>query len=429
MLTKLLNKIIITIFLPVLGFPAIELHAQLTIEDCQTKAKANYPLIRRYDLIEKSKKYSLSNVAKSYFPQFQINARASYQSDVTTIPLSLPGINIPTLSKNQYQTYLEATQILWDGGLNRSQKEIVIAAAEVEKQQLQTDLYAVESRVNHLFFGILLLDAQLEQNQILQDDLGRNHTAVTAYLEYGIANQVDLDAVKVEQLNACQVAAQLQSMRLAYFEMLSYMIGDTLNTGTTLVKPEAKQLTYPNTVHRPELRWMDAQKHLLESQKNLVKTSYLPKLNLFLQGGAGRPGLNMLSSDFNAYYIGGIRLTWNFGSLYTRKNDLRKLEINQYSVDAQRETFLYNLNLAITSEDRDIQRLREQMKYDDEIIALRKNIRQSAEAKLANGTLTTADLLREINRENLARQAKVSHEIELLIAIYKYYNQLGISEL
>jgi outer membrane protein TolC len=419
MSTKLLNKIVRTITLLALCYPAVELRAQLTIEDCQAKAKANYPLIRRYDLIEKSKEYSLSNIAKSYLPQFQLNIKATYQSDITAIPFSLPGINIPALSKDQYQAYLEASQTLWDGGLNRSQKKITGAAAEVEKQQLQVDLYAVKSRVNHLFFGILLLDAQLEQNRILQDDLERNYTTVTACLEYGIANPTDLDAVKVEQLNVCQVRVQLQSTRQAYCDMLSYMIGDTLDA-TRLVKPDAKQLLFSNTVHRPELQWFDAQNHLLESQKDLVKTSYSPKLNFFLQGGVGRPGLNMLSSDFKAYYIGGIRLAWNFSSLYTRKNDLRKLEINQYSIDTQRETFLYNLNLDMTRENRDIQRLREQMKYDDEIIALQRNIRQSAEAKLANGTLTVTDLLREVNRENMVRQTKASHEIELLIALYNY---------
>ena len=36
-----------------------------------------------------------------------------------------------------------------------------------------------------------------------QDELGRNYRQITAYVENGIANQADLDAVKVEQLNTC----------------------------------------------------------------------------------------------------------------------------------------------------------------------------------------------------------------------------------
>ena len=39
------------------------------------------------------------------------------------------------------------------------------------------------------------------------------------------------------------------------------------------------------------------------------------------------------------------------------------------------------------------------MKEDDEIIRLRTNIRQAAEAKVANGTLTVTEMLREVTAE------------------------------
>ncbi|MDR1372128.1 MAG: TolC family protein [Dysgonamonadaceae bacterium] len=426
MSTKLLNRIVNTLCALAFCCPATELHAQWTIDDCQAKAKANYPLIRQYDLIEKAKEYSLSNINKYYLPQFHLNAKVSYQSDVTRIPLSLPGINIPELAKDQYQVYLEAGQTLWDSGTIRAQKKRTEAASDVEKQRLQVDLYALEERVNQLFFGVLLLDAQLEQNQILLDDLERNQATVAGCLEYGIANQADLDAVKVEQLNARQIRIQLQSTRQTYLDMLSYLMGETLDAQTGCVKPEANRPLPPEEIHRPELQWFEAQNRLFESQKDELKASYLPKLSLFLQGGIGRPGLNMFSRELEPYAIGGIRLAWNFSGLYTRKNDWRKIAIQQSSVDVQSQTFLFNLNLETTREKREIQRLREQMKYDDEIIDLRRNIRRAAEAKLTNGTATTADWLREVSRENLARQQKASHEIEWLIALYRYYNQLGI---
>jgi outer membrane protein TolC len=418
MLTELLDKIVKASAVFVVCISPLCLHAQWTINDCQTKAKVNYPLIRQYDLIERSKEYSLSNVSKGYLPQFQLNAKASYQSDVTTIPIALPGVNIPQLAKDQYQAYLEANQVLWDGGVVRSQKKITEAGSEVEKQQLQVDLHAIEARVDQLFFGVLLFDSQLEQNRILQDDLERNHALVSGYIQHGIANQADLDAVRVEQLNAKQIQAQIQSARQAYLDMLSYMIGEKVDTKTTLIKPEAGNDWISPEIHRPELQLFESQNHLFESQKDLLKAAYMPKLNLFLQGGIGRPGLNMLSRDWDAYYIGGIRLGWNFGALYTRKNDLRKIALNQSSLDVRRETFLYNLNLETTRENQDIQRLKEQMKYDDDIIALRENIRKSTEAKLANGTVTVTDLMREVNLENHAKQTKASHEIELLITIY-----------
>jgi outer membrane protein TolC len=395
--------------------------AQLTIDDCQLKARENYPLIRKYDLIGQSKAYNLSNASKAWLPQFQINARATYQSEVTTIPLSIPGIDIPGLKKDQYQATVEASQVLWDGGAVRSQKKITEAGSEVENKQLEVEMYALEDRVNQLFFGVLSLDVQSEQNQILQDELQRQYATIAGYIENGIANQADLDAVKVEQLNARQIRSQIQSTRQAFVEMLSLMTGEKWADDVRLTKPDA-QVFLPTAVNRPEMQWFEAQNRLFDSQKDGIQSAYMPKIGLFLQGGIGRPGLNMLADEFQPFYIGGVRLSWNFGSLYTRKNDFRKIETNQNAINIQKEVFLYNLNLTAIRENRDIQRLREGLKYDDEIIALRENIRKSAEAKVANGILTVTELMQEISRENLARQSKAIHEIDLLIAIYNLKN-------
>jgi outer membrane protein TolC len=408
-----------------LGFTPV-VFAQWTIDDCQQKARENYPLIRKYNLIEQSKAYNLSNASKAYLPQFQFNARATYQSEVTSLPISLPGIEIPSLKKDQYQAILEAGQLLWDGGAVRSQKKLTEAGSEVEIQQVEVEIYALEDRVNQLFFGILMFDAQLELNQILQDQLQRNYTTVASYIENGIANQADLDAVKVEQLNARQVSTQILSTRQAFVEMLAMMMDEKLSGDVVLEHPDAVVLyeksLISSEINRPEMQLFEAQNRLFDSQKDLIQSAYMPKVGLFLQGGIGRPGLNMLSNEFGPFYIGGVRLTWNFGALYTQKNDFRKIEVNKKAVNTQKDVFLYNLNLAVTRENQDIKRLKEMMKYDDEIIVLRENIRKSAEAKVANGTLTVTDLMQEVSRENSARQTKAAHEIDLLIAIYNLKN-------
>ena len=58
------------------------------------------------------------------------------------------------------------------------------------------------------------------------------------------------------------------------------------------------------------------------------------------------------------------------------------------------------------------------MKNDDELIRLRTNIRKSAEAKVANGTLTVTEMLREVTAEDQAKQTKALHEIQRLQALY-----------
>ena len=55
----------------------------------------------------------------------------------------------------------------------------------------------------------------------MQEELQRNYDNVAAYVKNGIANQADLDAVKVEQLNNIQQRHTLEATYRAYGKMLS----------------------------------------------------------------------------------------------------------------------------------------------------------------------------------------------------------------
>jgi hypothetical protein len=133
----------------------------------------------------------------------------------------------------------------------------------------------------------------------------------------------------------------------------------------------------------------------------------------------------MLKNGSSAYYVAGIRLSWNFGALYTRRNDLRLWENNRRQIDNLRDVFLFNTRLQSTQEQSAIASLQQQMKDDDEIIRLRGNVRRAAEAMVANGTLTVTEMLREITAESLARNAKALHKVQLMKQVYDLKNTLG----
>ena len=396
------------------------INAQITLEECQRKTQENYPLVHQYGLVEKTKEYNLENAAKGYLPQFALSAKASYQSEVTEIPVKLSGVDLKGLPKDQYQVMLELQQKIWDGGGIRTQKKQTTAEAEIEKEKLNVDMYALNSRVNDLYFGILLLDEQLKQNALLQDELERNYRQITAYVENGIANQADLDAVKVEQLNTKQKRVELVSSRMAYLKMLSLLVGEKLSQETVLEKPVPQDdISAVGEIRRPELSLFNAQGVGLQVQEKALNVRHLPQFGLFVQGAYGNPGLNMLKNEFSPYYIAGVRLSWNFGSLYTLKNDRKVIENKRRQLDNNRDVFLFNTRLEMTQQDQAIQSLEKQMQDDDEIIRLRTNIRKSAEAKVANGTLTVTEMLRELTNESLARQSKALHEIQRLMGIYQ----------
>jgi outer membrane protein TolC len=396
--------------------------AQLTLEDCYAKAKANYPLIKQYELIARTRDFNLSNVNKSYLPQIQLSAKATYQSEVTEIPidfskLGMPNMEISPPSKDQYGVTIEITQTIWDGGFVSAKREGIKARSEVEQKELEVSLYAVHERINQLFFGILLCDALIEQNRLFQEELQRNDELITSYIGNGIANQSDLDAVKVEQLKAKQALTQIIYNRKAFLEMMSAFIGEKLGENVVLQKPNIA-LSHASEIRRPELDLFDNQHRTLNANKKEINASLMPKFGLFLTGGYGKPGLNMLKDEFSAYYIGGVRLSWNIGNFYTMKNSVKLIESNRNAVQIQRETFLFNVSLNKTGKENEIAKYRELLQSDDEIIALRNSIKRSSETKLAGGTLNATDLMRDVIAEQLAKQDKILHEIELTQAIY-----------
>ena len=395
------------------------MYGQITLEECRQKTQDNYPLVRQYGLIEKTKEYNLNNASKGYLPQFALSAKASYQSDVTELPVKIPGIDIKGQPKDQYQVMLELIQNIWDGGEIHTKKEMTLASSDVEREKLNVEMYALNERVDQLYFSILLLDEQLIQNQLLQDELERSFRQISAYMENGIASQSDLDAVKVEQLNTRQKRVELSASRQAYVQMLALLTGEDLTENTTLKKPVESEVSPLGDIRRPELIWFDAQNQRLQILEEALKTGYMPRFGLFVQGAYGNPGLNMLKDEFSPFYVAGVRLSWNFGSLYTLRNDKKLISTNKQQLQNNRDVFLFNTRLQATQQNSGIVSMRKQMQDDEEIIRLRTNIRLAAEAKVANGTLTVTDLLREITSESMARQTKALHEIQLLMNIWK----------
>lgn len=396
---------------------------QLTIEECYSLARENYPLVKRYGLIGLSEDYDLRNASKAYLPQLSLSAKATYQTDVTSLPISLPGVDIPRMSKDQYQVLAELSQIIWDGGATKASREAIRAQGEVDRSQFEVDMYGIRERINDLFFGVLLLDEQIRLNTLYLDDLQINHDRIVSYMENGVANQADLDAVKVEQLSAGQSQVQLETNRMAYLTMLSAFIGKPLDDSTRLIKPDvAEQPATGVALDRPEINLYEAMEQQMRTQRQAVNASNRPQLGLFVQGGYGKPGLNMLKDEFKAFAIGGVQLSWKFGNYYTRRNNLRKIDTGIREVEVQRETFLFNNDLQQTQLDAEYRKYRQVMTDDDEIIRMRGNIVRASEAKVENGVLSVTDLMRDLIASQNARLNKAVHEIELLQTIYGIKN-------
>lgn len=404
--------------LTILIFTSTLLTAQMTLSQCQEKALANYPLLRQSGLIEKAKDYSLSAANTAYLPHVSISGRASYQSEVTEI--TIPGLVSNSISQDQYQIMMEISQPIWDGGMTASQKGIIEAGSKLDRKVLETELYSLKERVNQIYFGILLLEERLIQNALFQEELKTNFNRVQSLQNYGVASTSDLNAVKVEQLNALQSETDITCGIESYRKILAQIIGISLPESIPFVRPEYEDLILSATgTNRPEMSMLKARMEMLNAQSDLLISRKMPQLHAFFQGAYGRTGFNMMNDSFRTYYLTGLRFIWSLDGFYTSRSDRESIEIEKQKVQTEMDRFLYNTGQQISLQQTEIERLKQLIQKDDEIISLRKSIKEDAEIRLENGTISVNDLLREITAENLARQSKSLHEIQLLQSLYQ----------
>lgn len=388
----------------------------LSIEDCYTLAKQHYPLTKQHDLIRKSNEYTVANIAAGYLPQLNINGQATYQSEVTQIPIKVPGIDVPEISKDQYKVYGEVTQTIFDGGVIRQQQRIQQASAAIEEQSLEVELYKLKDRINQLFFGVLLVERQMAQAAITNKDIEAALKKMEAAIANGTALKSSGDVLRAEMLKNNQRIIELKAMKKAYALMLGLFTGTTINVNTVLVKPQSP---LPETdIKRPELALYERQEKLYDAQYKLINSKNLPKLGLFLQGGMGRPALNMLSNKFEPYYLGGVRLNWSLSGFYTARKEKFILDIKKKTTGLQKETFLFNTNLSLQQQQSEAGKWKDLLETDNEMVRLRASVKNAAAAQLENGVITSSDFIREVNAEDQALQNKMLHEIQLLLAQY-----------
>lgn len=411
-----MKRKILVFILSILISPCL---AQLDIDQCHDMARQQYPLIKQYGLLEKSEAYTLSNAMKAFLPEVKFSFGANGFTDPINSSPKTDAMGMGDMKNYLLNGSIQINQLIYDGGAISAQRKLIKAQAEADKKQLDVRLYEINQRVNQLYFGILMIDEQSKQLKLLQNDLTLSLNTVQSLMNGGLANQSDVDAVKVEQLRAAQQESSLRTSRKSYIQMLGLFIGKALDEKTTLEKPVPLPLSKPQGVLRPELSYYAAQQNLLDTQRKSLTARLLPQLSAFAMGMYHNKVLDMMKP---AMLAGGITLSWKISPFYTRKNDLRSIETKKSMINQERETFLFNIHLQNEKEQSVVEDLREKLKQDDEIIRLRENIHNVSVTKVQNGIQTINEMLRDVNAVNEARQQKSIHEIQLLEAMYQLKN-------
>jgi outer membrane protein TolC len=151
----------------------------------------------------------------------------------------------------------------------------------------------------------------------------------------------------------------------------------------------------------------------------------MPKLIANARAGYGKPGLNMLSNAFDAYYLLGVGLRWDIINWNKKNNQLQLLEINSAIIQTQKEAFDRNTRVRVIDDIAQIEKYSSLMEKDNEIIILRQRITRAAASQLDNGSITSSAYLDELNRETRAAMELELHRIQHSMAKVNYLKTIG----
>lgn len=408
-------------------------NAGVTLDYCLERAEANYPLIKKYGLATAAGKLDLDEINRGWLPRIGVSAQATVQNVVPAFPDALNGVmaqlgnNIKGMGHLQYKGMVELTQTIWDGGASKAARGVTRAETAQTEAALNVELYGVREKVEDLFFGILLMQEQMEQTRSSISLLEKNLDRLNVMVEHGTAMQSDADMVEAQSLAMKQRLTEAESASDGYRTLLEIYIGESL-AGKGLERPLA-EIPSGSGSDRPELALFESRRQLNRERQNAADATLMPHIGFFAQAYYGYPGINYFESlmrrnmSFNA--LAGIKVSWNIDSFYTRGLKRSKLSVADRMIDADRDIFLFNSGLRSAQELSAIRGLSEVMKDDDRIVRLRENVRRSAEAQLENGVIDTTALLAKVNDENQARLTSSYHQIQYIQYIYQLKHTLN----
>ena len=401
--------------------------ADVTVEQCVALAQENYPLIQKYDLLRQSRQIDLSDINKSWLPQIGIYAQGTVQNAVPSFPDALSnvldqmGTDMKGLGKLQYKVGVDLNQTIWDGGSSKASRTIAESENAQQEAALDVELYAVREREENLFFGIMLVEEQIKQAELTLTLLESNLAMLRSMKTNGTATQSDVDMVEAQFLTVQQQITQARSISDSNRRLLGIFTGTDMSDAK-LTKPSSSMPSELISA-RPELALFDARIKNNDARLVSIKSSVMPRIGLFAQAYYGYPGYDyfksMMNRDMSFNVLAGVKVSWNIGSFYTKRNSERKLRLANDDIVADREVFLFNSNLQTSSQTAHISELEGIMKEDSRIVELRANVRRSAESQLRNGVIDATALLTKITDENQARLTSSYHEIQLIQSIYQ----------
>ena len=409
----------------------------LSLKYCYDVATKNYPILKQKGILVETLNLKLKNYNTNYLPKLDINGQASYQSDVTKVDIASPTVEFPIVvppdlmpvikmpkidapSKDQYRISLDVSQMIWDGGATKAQKNLERVGLTADTMKVTVDLYQIKDRINQLYFSILLLQEKDKLANIIKSELTDRIKSIESGVKNGVTLASNLDALKAEVIKIDQQKIEIKYSRIAAYKMLSELTGETILDNQPLQMLVFNINNDVNTSNRPEYLLFELQAKRIDATQTLLTKKYYPKLYGFAQLGYGNPGLNMYNQNFDSFYIVGAKLNWNLWDWRQTNREIKILNLQKDIISTQKETLDKNLNISSQNDLANIDKYEELMKMDIDIISLRESITKRSASQMQNGVITSTEYLSDLNNETQAKLNLNTHRLQLIFSKLNY---------
>ena len=395
---------------------------KITLDDCYALVNKNYPIAKQTELLQQKSGFEIESLNKGKLPKIDLNGQATYQSAVTGLPISLP--NVTPLNKDQYRATLDVNQLLYNGGMIDANSKLKESQTKTQQQQVSVNLYQIKTKINQLYFSVLLVQERKAILIVKQEQLNAKIKEVKSGVKFGAILPASEKVLEAENLKIKQQIIEIQFDKKRFLENLATLTFSAFDENTILEKPVFLNEN-SNEANRPELKLFDLQNEQIEVSKDIISKNNLPKINAFGQAGYGNPGLNMLDNSFQTFYMVGLKANWNVFDWNKSKTEKQVLSISSAIISSEKETFLLNNNVQLQEMENEISKTESILKIDSDIIDLREYIVKSADAQLKNGVITSSEYLVELTNLYDSKTNQKLHEIQLALAKANYQTIKG----
>ncbi|HPJ45230.1 MAG TPA: TolC family protein [Tenuifilaceae bacterium] len=369
---------------------------QVSLSMLYEALEQNHPIAGIMPAMDSSLAIQTRNMSTIWYPKLDFNATATWQSEVIEINIPFPGISIPSPDADQYKLTIDATQVIWDGGATKARKGLAESQNLAEKSVVKNEIYSLREKINDAFYAVILLDISSNQLKLMKDELQSRLESIQSGVRQGVILESNMLSIQAEIVRLEQKMLEIPLKKASLISMIETFTGADLAENPEFILSGLSNESEV-TLFRPELESFELQKKVFDSMSDLTSKKRMPTLGAFVSAGYGKPGLNMLSNDWNTYVLAGAKLSWNIWDWNSTKREKQQLMIQKSIVNRRKESFCDAVNSQIESCLNDIHTLNQQLEKDEEIVSLLNTVKEKSSSKLDNGVISSSEYLSDFN--------------------------------